>query len=763
MNKYDLLAGAGKAHIQFPDEAFPTAKEKYTGVHDLPHARVLVLEQKGKIFTILNLEIVNVFPDTREKIVQALCEETEVNPRNIWYHNCHVLSTPHAWKVDLSDMRGPGPGSPGGPGGPSGNDRPKFTRSEQEQKSVELVSTAICDAVRAAAREAKAVLTPATIGSGYGYSTANANRNLEFQDGWWVSCNDEGCVEHAIPILRIDKENGDLLAVLFGFHAQPAVLDMLVLENGERLVSGDIAGYSTEFIEQEYPGSVAMYFTGAGGDGTPYFRGDYLLRGRGGRMITRNAGEKSYLLAEMLGERIGQQVLMATERIHTEQCQADVSIAEIKVTLPKRKREERRIERPNGPTRTFDFVEDGTIDMPLSAMRIGDMGFIGLIPEIDQQTAIDIREASPFATTMVSTFTNSGPTESGIGKYMGQKDCYDRVTFQAVNSMFAEGAAETTAKRAGELLMNVKEGTIDFSCKHDILIRNLDDTYQPMDEPFFEAEEIAPHTWKILSDGDYSYLIEGSKEAIVIDSGYGAGNIRAYCQSLVAVPVTSIINTHHHFDHTANNAYFEHVFMDGKAKEFATIPYPSFEGIYFPRNYDIIEVTDGFSIDLGDRILEIIQTPDHTQDGICILDIKEGILFTGDEFMNSKRLSGTVLHWKECLDKLMRHEDAIRMIYGGEGRMRDDIIQLQYEIVTKLLDGSLTAEADAGPGGPGGPGGGKPGFNPRNPETIDGHKVYYRKFPHPEDVQHAPKDPSIVTLKVEYKGYRFMFDADKMR
>lgn len=774
-----LKAGAGKSYIEFPDEAFPTAREHYTGIHDLPHARVVVLDQKER-YVILNLEIVNVFPDTRERLMNILYEETGVKPANIWYHNCHVLSTPHAWKIDFSGGPNGGSGSvPGGPGGaPSGTkpDMPK--RTQQEQRSVELVSDAICIATRNAAKQAVNSIRAAKVGSGTGYSLANANRNIEFTDGWWVSCNDEGTLDHNVPILRIDDEKNEPIAILFGFHAQPAVLDMLFLGDGGRLVSGDIAGYSTEFIEQEYPGSVAMYFTGAGGDGTPYFRGEYSLRGRGGRKIDKNIREKAYLLTEMLGERIGQQVIMAMERIHTEETNSNVTIAEIKIDLPKRKREERVPGRPQGPVREFKFEEDGTIAMPLSALQIGDMGFIGLIPEIDQKTALDIEENSPYKTTLVSTFTNSGPKESGIGKYMGQSDCYERITFQAVNSMFAKGAAEKMVKEAVKLLMNVKNEVIDFSSKHDIMIRNFDGSYQPMDQPFFEAEEIAPKTWKVLSDGDYSYVIEGDEKAIVIDSGYGAGNIREFCQSLVKVPITSIINTHHHFDHTANNAYFDEVYMDALAKEQASVPYPSFQGIYFPKTYKVIPVEDGFTIELGNRILEIIQTPDHTEDGICILDRKQGILYTGDEFMKSKNLSGTVEHWKECLEKLMNHRDEFHIVCGGEGIMPIEVVDKQYQIVVKILEGTLVGEMmSGGPGGgrPGGPekqrdssdsgrpaDGNKGNFDPRNPEEFEGHKVYYRKFPHPEDVQHEPKNVEGKMMKLEYQGYRFMYESEKV-
>ncbi|MBQ8359109.1 MAG: hypothetical protein IJX37_04235, partial [Oscillospiraceae bacterium] len=78
---------------------------------------------------------------------------------------------------------------------------------------------------------------------------------------------------------------------------------------------------------------------------------------------------------------------------------------------------------------------------------------------------------------------------------------------------------------------------IDFSCKHHILITNPDGSYSHMDEPFFQAELIAPGTWKVLSSGDYSYLFEGEKEAVAIDTGYGAGNLREFLQTLTDKPV----------------------------------------------------------------------------------------------------------------------------------------------------------------------------------------------------------------------------------
>ena len=447
MSKEQLLAGAGKALLKFPDEVFPTARENFTGIHDLPHVRVLVLEGSERI-VIYNIEIVNVFPDTRARIVQAIIDATGVAPENIWYHNCHVLSTPHAWKVDA--------GSPkdGAKGGPS---RPGFQRTPEQQKSVELVSDTIVKATLEAAVKAMDSLQPAMVGSGKTVCYANANRNLETEDGWWVSANDEGTIDHTVPILRINRIDGSPMAVLFGFHAQPAVLDMVTAADGTRLVSGDIAGYSTEFIEDEYPETIAMYFTGAGGDGTPYLRGDYYLRGRGGKRLDKQLGEKAFLLAELLGDRLGQQVLMAMERIEARDAAPVVKIQERELSLPALKRDRSGPGRPEGAVKTAVFEQDGQCTIPVSAMQVGDMGFFGLIPEICQAQAEYIETNSPFAVTMVSTFTNSGPEERGGGKYMGEASYYDKVTFQALNTMFYRGAAEMMANAAVDLLNEIKE------------------------------------------------------------------------------------------------------------------------------------------------------------------------------------------------------------------------------------------------------------------------------------------------------------------
>jgi glyoxylase-like metal-dependent hydrolase (beta-lactamase superfamily II) len=54
---------------------------------------------------------------------------------------------------------------------------------------------------------------------------------------------------------------------------------------------------------------------------------------------------------------------------------------------------------------------------------------------------------------------------------------------------------------------------------------------------------------------------------------------------------------------------------------------------YATRAFHITRVIhDGDTVDLGGRVLEVIATPGHTPDAICLVDRKNGLLFTGDNY-----------------------------------------------------------------------------------------------------------------------------------
>jgi glyoxylase-like metal-dependent hydrolase (beta-lactamase superfamily II) len=177
------------------------------------------------------------------------------------------------------------------------------------------------------------------------------------------------------------------------------------------------------------------------------------------------------------------------------------------------------------------------------------------------------------------------------------------------------------------------------------------------DIAWFQVYRIRPGIFAIYEPHQYeeviSYLIIGSKRALLFDTGLGIGDIRKVVSSLTALPVT-VLNSHTHFDHIGGNwqftdiigvdTPFTHRNQAGASHEqlrdvvvperFCGPPPVGFK----PESYAIPGfkiarfVKDGDVIDLGDRQLEVLQTPGHTPDSLCLFDRKNKLLFTGDTF-----------------------------------------------------------------------------------------------------------------------------------
>ncbi len=153
-----------------------------------------------------------------------------------------------------------------------------------------------------------------------------------------------------------------------------------------------------------------------------------------------------------------------------------------------------------------------------------------------------------------------------------------------------------------------------------------------------------------------SFLILGDERAALFDTGMGIRDISAVVEKLTDLDVI-VVNSHTHFDHVGDNHRFEeiHVFdhpnalkwlTEGQTSEmlrYDSRPEAFPEGYpvgFDPDEYVIKPVStgrlnllhDGDVIDLGDRQLEVIHTPGHSDDSIMLLDRRNRSLFTGDTF-----------------------------------------------------------------------------------------------------------------------------------
>lgn len=202
----------------------------------------------------------------------------------------------------------------------------------------------------------------------------------------------------------------------------------------------------------------------------------------------------------------------------------------------------------------------------------------------------------------------------------------------------------------------------------------------------YQVIQIDGHTWRIEEPGVRFFLLEGTKRALLIDSGMQVKNAREIAEGLTALPV-SLLVTHGDRDHVGSNGEFPVFYM-----------HPAEASNYYNtqgKTGEFIPVWDGESLDLGDRQLEIIALPGHTPGSIGVLDRNARILISGDPVQDgqifmfgAQREMHAYIH---SLARLEGYRDAFDWIYPSHGSfpVSPDLIPALREAAQKVLRGEV--------------------------------------------------------------------------
>lgn len=155
--------------------------------------------------------------------------------------------------------------------------------------------------------------------------------------------------------------------------------------------------------------------------------------------------------------------------------------------------------------------------------------------------------------------------------------------------------------------------------------------------------------WNLL--GDVNTLIDPGTDGSVIDQ------IEKLSTGCGKVPVEQVILTHNHFDHAAGAALFRqrygarvYAWCDGK---------------------DVDELLrDGQIIKAGDDQLQVLHTPGHSSDSICLYSNAQRLLFSGDTQLRVRTSGGVFApEYVETLQRLSRLR--IDTVYSGHDQPID--------------------------------------------------------------------------------------------
>ncbi len=221
---------------------------------------------------------------------------------------------------------------------------------------------------------------------------------------------------------------------------------------------------------------------------------------------------------------------------------------------------------------------------------------------------------------------------------------------------------------------------------------------------------LAPNPSPYTLDGTWVHLV-GERELAVIDPGPDLpGHADAMLAAIAGRPVTAILVTHTHRDHSPAARALRQA---TGAPVIGCAPLDiaglsgaeaSFDPDYAPDRV----LADGEGIVVDGRTLTAIHTPGHTSNHLCFADDERGIVFTGDHVMGWSTSvvvppDGSMGAYIRSLEKL-RERAGDRIYYPAHGPaisepqrlvrgMITHRLQRERQIMHRLTEGDRTVDA----------------------------------------------------------------------
>jgi glyoxylase-like metal-dependent hydrolase (beta-lactamase superfamily II) len=143
-------------------------------------------------------------------------------------------------------------------------------------------------------------------------------------------------------------------------------------------------------------------------------------------------------------------------------------------------------------------------------------------------------------------------------------------------------------------------------------------------------------------------------------------------------PVEQVVLTHSHSDHCALLPRVREAFHP--------------RVLAFSPNIDGVDglLNDGDTIRMGDETFEVIHTPGHSSDSICLYNEAQGALFAGDSPVLITSATGTYeTGFLQALDKLCTRD--VRSIYLGHGAPITERCNERLRESQRMAAGDLSA------------------------------------------------------------------------
>ena len=205
----------------------------------------------------------------------------------------------------------------------------------------------------------------------------------------------------------------------------------------------------------------------------------------------------------------------------------------------------------------------------------------------------------------------------------------------------------------------------------------------------YTATELYENFYAIEEGGVRMFLVIGEDRAMLVDTGFGTGDLKAFVGTLTDKPVF-VVTTHGDGDHLGCHKQFAEIFMHP-----CDIDYIAQKGNAVPA---IHPLWDGDSITVGKYTFEVLHLPGHTPGSVMLLERNLRVLIAGDAVQRGSiymfGAGRSVPAYIHSMEKLSAMKDAFDTILPSHSEMpvSPDILPALIQGAKDLLAGKLTAE-----------------------------------------------------------------------
>ena len=394
-----LLAGTAKTKITpgvpIPMSGYGGRNDPFKGVHDDLFARVIVLSDGTNKAVLITTDLIGISNSIWEETTKRITKETGIKKEYILLSAVHNHSGPVIKVYDDED-----------------SSAAVVAYIEELERKIVI-----------ATKDALKGMVAASIGAGKGECKMNINRRAPDGKGdITLGQNPYAPCDHEVGVISVNDRSGNPVAIIVNWPCHGVVL-------GPRnyLITGDWPGAASRYVEEISGGKlIAPVTIGASGDINPVY---------GPHIDFENNNAYAYG-KDAIGEDLGKESMRVAKEIHTFTSGRITALQRV-ISLPAKEKESEDGKFLQPKTR-----QDDSLQVRLSAIKIGNIILTGVSGEVFNQISVKMRNQSPYSFTFMITHCN------GSSGYLVSEDAYPKAGVSgSENKYIPAGGYEVNSTR----------------------------------------------------------------------------------------------------------------------------------------------------------------------------------------------------------------------------------------------------------------------------------------------------------------------------